>query len=158
MLLPDVLAKNQVASSNFTDVKSGRWSESAVATLSNLDLIKGYSDGSFKPTNNITRGEVAVILARANKLSGGGGNSFGDISNYWGKSEVNAVANKGWINGYNDGTFRATQNITRAELVSMMNKCLERRTGNTSGVSNPFADVQESKWYYKDVLRAAKNL
>lgn len=49
---------------NFTDVKAGMWCNRAIATLTNMGIIKGYTDGSFRPNNNITRAETFAMINR----------------------------------------------------------------------------------------------
>jgi hypothetical protein len=69
---------------NFTDVKSDRWSAKHIGTLSNGQIITGYVDGSFRPSNNITRAELATIASRFDNLSDPGEITFSDVNGHWG--------------------------------------------------------------------------
>lgn len=77
---------------------------------------------------------------------------FNDIQGHWAKNEILDFESKGYINGYEDSTFRPENHITRAEFVKVLNKVFKF---NTVGSEN-FKDVDESAWYYKDICIGAK--
>ncbi|MEI6530454.1 MAG: S-layer homology domain-containing protein, partial [bacterium] len=83
--------------------------------------IKGYSDGMFRPQNQITRAEVAAMLSRILGAASSTGANFSDLpTNHWAYGYVSATVSAGLFNGYPDGTFRPDQSITRAELSKVM--------------------------------------
>ena len=92
----------------------------------NKSYITGYPDGSFKPENNITREEVATMIARAFEFSNGNTNTkFSDVnSSNWAYTYVMQCASRGIITGYPNGTFKPKDNITRAELYAMIFRAL----------------------------------
>lgn len=116
----------RTSSHTFQDVKAGRWSEEPIATLSKANIVQGYEDGTFRPGNNITRAELATIASRFDKLSPITNSKFSDIENHWAKEFINSASEKGWVNGYEDGTFRPNKYMTRAEFVSLVNNVLKR--------------------------------
>lgn len=144
---------------NFTDVKAGMWCNRAIATLTNMGIIKGYTDGSFQPNKSITRAELATIIARFAKLDVNT-KTFSDINGHWAQKNIELAADNGWINGYEDGTFRPNNNITRAETFAMINRVLDRQTESVSDLlptseMNMWSDnLNENAWYYKDVQEA----
>ena len=144
---------------NFTDVKAGMWCNRAIATLTNMGIIKGYTDGSFQPNKSITRAELATIIARFAKLDVNT-KTFSDINGHWAQKNIELAAGNGWINGYTDGTFRPNNNITRAETFAMINRVLDRQTESVSDLlptseMNMWSDnLNENAWYYKDVQEA----
>lgn len=144
---------------NFTDVKAGMWCNRAIATLTNMGIIKGYTDGSFQPNKSITRAELATIIARFAKLDVNT-KTFSDINGHWAQKSIELAAGNGWINGYEDGTFRPNNNITRAETFAMINRVLDRQTESVSDLlptseMNMWSDnLNENAWYYKDVQEA----
>lgn len=144
---------------NFTDVKAGMWCNRAIATLTNMGIIKGYTDGSFQPNKSITRAELATIIARFAKLDVNT-KTFSDINGHWAQKNIELAAGNGWINGYEDGTFRPNNNITRAETFAMINRVLYRQTESVSDLlptseMNMWSDnLNENAWYYKDVQEA----
>ena len=144
---------------SFTDVKAGMWCNRAIATLTNMGIIKGYTDGSFQPNKSITRAELATIIARFAKLDVNT-KTFSDINGHWAQKNIELAAGNGWINGYEDGTFRPNNNITRAETFAMINRVLDRQTENVSDLlptseMNMWSDnMNENAWYYKDIQEA----
>lgn len=113
---------------NFSDVKNGSWFYSAVARAVAAGYVKGYSDGSFKPNNTITRAEAAVMIANTAKLSANeaGAYCFTDIGSIpaWARGSVGAVVAAGYMTGYPDGSFYANASISRAEAVSSLDRML----------------------------------
>ena len=140
--------------------------------------IFGYNDGTFRPDNNMSRAEAAAIFARlisekkGEKISGK--SNFNDVkkgsytvkytdvaTNYWAYSDVAYAKHAGWLNGYADGTFKGDNAITRAEVVTVVNRATGRKADEgyiTKNVSilNKFTDIRNnSMWYYTDVMEAA---
>lgn len=142
-----------------SDIKDGAWCCRAVATLTNAGVINGYTDGTFRPNAPITRAELATIIARFAKLDVNT-KTFSDINGHWAQKSIELAAGNGWINGYEDGTFRPNNNITRAETFAMINRVLDRQTENVSDLlptseMNMWSDnMNENAWYYKDVQEA----
>ena len=110
----------------YSDVSADDWFNNAVSTLTNAGVLDGYEDGTFKPNGNITRAEFATITARFFEATYDGENLFPDIEGHWAQDYINEAANAGIVNGYEDGTFRPQQYITRAEAVTMVNRTIER--------------------------------
>lgn len=159
LLTDEARTQYDKTTSNFTDVKAGMWCNRAIATLTNMGIIKGYTDGSFQPNKSITRAELATIIARFAKLDVNT-KTFSDINGHWAQKNIELAAGNGWINGYEDGTFRPNNNITRAETFAMINRVLDRQTKSVSDLlptsdMNMWSDnLNENAWYYKDVQEA----
>lgn len=140
---------------NFKDVEKGRWSEEAIQLLYSMDLITGYEDNTFRPTNEVTRAEFVTIISRLAELKDIDKNiNLKDIDNHWAKESIKKVISKTWIKGYEDNTFKPDNALTRAELSSVLNKVLER--GNDYKIEENFSskDLLKDKWYYEDILKA----
>ena len=140
---------------NFTDVDSARWSNTAVSTMANYGTIVGYEDGSFRPEKAITRAEFVAMTARFYDLEEAEA-SFTDISGHWAEEYIQSAVAKGWINGYEDGTFKPDKNITRAEAMTIVNHLLNRKV-DAEGLhadAVQWDDNTEDKWYYYEVLEA----
>ncbi len=121
-------ARKELYSKNneYSDVKNDRWSNTAISTLDNGDILHGYEDGTFRPERPVTRAEFVAIASRLDSMTESTTHNFTDISSHWAEAYIaNAVA-KGWITGYEDGTFRPEQNITRAEAMTIVNRMLKR--------------------------------
>jgi len=149
--------KNTPRTSGFKDVVSGAWYAQAVSYLASTDIIKGYPDGTFKPNQPITRAEFAAIASRFDRLEATSSNAFPDISNHWAKEAINSAAQKGWVDGYPDGTFLPQRNISRAEVVKIVNAMLNRMIQVEDiplGIRN-FTDLTSSHWAYANIVEAA---
>jgi uncharacterized protein YegL len=141
----------------YPDVLMGRWSNKAVSTVSNQDIImRGYPDGNFAPGRPITRAEFATVATKFDNLEYVGEDQFSDISGHWAAQYINSAAKKGWIAGYEDGTFRPDQYITRAEVATLINHVLNRKVDveTLPAETKQWPDNPEDAWYYKEILEA----
>ena len=133
---------------NFSDVKNGSWFYSAVARAVAAGYVKGYSDGSFKPGNTITRAEAAVMIANEAKLSANeaGAYRFTDIGSIpaWARGSVGAVVAAGYMTGYPDGSFDANASISRAEAVSSLNRMLGGTAYQPTQPTTPTTDTTKT--------------
>ena len=146
---------------DYTDVNAGDWFNNAISTLSNAGIVTGYNDGTFRPNQPITRGEMAKIIANFANLSKGG-KSFTDLRGHWSKTYVELAAGNGWIAGYPDGSFRPDQKITRAETVTMINRVLDRVPAKESrllsrSIMLTFPDNKPGDWYYIAIQEASNS-
>lgn len=142
----------------FTDVSDGEWYNNAISTLVNADIITGYTDGSFRPDAYITRAELAAIASRFDDISGGE-TRLTDIDGHWAEELISSAYNKGWVDGYPDGSFRPDQNITRAEVMTLVNRVLERAVDQDGMLDDmvTWSDNQPSSWYYEAVQEATNS-
>ena len=160
LLTPEAKSAYGTNINRFKDVPAGAWYETAVSTLSNLGVITGYQDGNFGPQRNITRAELATILARfCDADTTTTLDRFSDISGSWARKYINQAAAAGLVYGYTDGTFRPDQNITRAETIVMVNRILGRSASADTVVNGykTFSDVAAGAWYYWDIVEASND-
>ena len=144
---------------SYSDTDPSDWSNNAVSTLEKSNIISGYTDGTFKGKNYITRAEFATIAARFDDTPYVGEDLFSDISGHWAEEYINRAANRGWIKGYEDGTFAPDQFITRAEAFTLINAVLGR-TPSDSKLSDDmitFIDNPQGTWYYAQVQEATNS-
>jgi len=153
--------------SSFNDVSKSEWYSDYIGYLSKYGVIKGYADNTFRPNDNVSRAEFVAMTVRFNSLfndvkKGSYTVKYTDVAtNYWAYSDVAYAKHVGWLNGYADGTFKGDNAITRAEVVTVVNRATGRKadesyiTKNVS-VLNKFTDIRNnSMWYYADVMEAA---
>ena len=115
------------AKATFTDVSESDWYYNAIAFMENAGVIKGYEDGSFRPNNYITRAEFAAIASRYDRLDDINENIFSDVTSlHWAFMMINSASKKGWVTGYEDGTFKPDSFIKRSEVVTVVNRMLQR--------------------------------
>ena len=160
MLTDESRTKFWSQSSGYSDVKAGDWFNNAVSTLSKAGIIAGYEDGSFRPNGYITRAEFATIAARFFDVTYNGKDLFPDISGHWAKDYINQAANKGFVNGYEDGTFKPDRNITRAEAVTLVNRTLDRHPDKNHFTKDMLVwpdNMDQTKWYYADMQEATNS-
>ncbi|MBJ6360758.1 X2-like carbohydrate binding domain-containing protein [Paenibacillus sp. GCM10012307] len=140
------------STNSYSDVKSGYWAEKAIHQATELGLMKGFSNGTFKPEQPITRAEMAALISRAMNLSESG-KGFKDIAGTWAEKEIKAVQSAGYINGYQDGTFRPNQSLTRAEAVAIINRVIGLKVADVD--QSPWKDVPVSHWAARDIIAAS---
>lgn len=146
--------------SGFRDVATGSWYNTYVATLNNAGVITDSSNGYFRPNEAITRAELAAMLAKFSETTGAA-NYFNDVSaSYWAANAIAICAKLGWITGYPDGTFRPDKNVTRAELMAMINRATGRAPKSADAFlpgMKTWSDNTADKWYYLDVQEATNS-
>lgn len=146
--------------SGFRDVASGSWYNTYVATLNNAGVITDSSNGYFRPNEAITRAELAAMLAKFSETTSAA-NYFNDVSaSHWAANAIAICAKLGWITGYPDGTFRPDKNVTRAELMAMINRATGRAPKSADAFlpgMKTWIDNTADKWYYLDVQEATNS-
>lgn len=163
MLKDDAREKYWKTDNRYSDVKSTDWYNNAISTLSNMGIIDGYPDGTFRPNAGITRAEFAKIAVSFFKdnVRETIGDRFSDIHGKWYTEYVNLANELAIVNGYPDGTFRPDNKIIRAESMTIVNNTL-RRTPCKEGllpvsVMITWPDNAASAWYYEAVQEATNS-
>ena len=161
LLTDETREANMTKSNGYNDVKDGDWFCCAVSTLSKMGIIKGYEDGSFKPNDPISRAEFAAIAARFDPDGDKTPATFADVTSHWAKDEISIAANHGWIKGYEDGSFKPDQKITRAETMTLVNRVLNRLPEAKDDLHKDMKtwvdNMDETAWYYLDVQEATNS-
>ena len=145
----DISAKD----AGFKDVDTKH--KAMVNLLNSSGVITGYTDNTFRGTKTITRAEFCTIVCRLLSLDTAKTKKavkFNDTSTHWAKEYINACEAEGYVNGYTDGTFRPDKTISRAEVVTMINRIV----GTKAGTSCTYGDVKSSDWFFGAVAGAAK--
>ena len=154
-------------SSRFPDVDPDAWYAGYVAYLEKLGVVVGYDDGKFHAEASITREQFVTVCARladwmeleTYETDQG---SFPDVTrDHWAARYVREAAQNGWVVGYPDGLFHGGDEITRAEVVTIVNRMLGRVADETyirrnKDELNTFYDLQNPHhWAYYDLMEAA---
>lgn len=159
-LLTEQIEADKTYSSTFNDVAKNCWAANYIGYMQQFGIVTGYTDGSFRPDAPVTRAEFAAIASRFEKLTQGSA-SFTDVPDtHWAVRYINFAATRGWVTGYEDGTFKPEHSITRAEVAAVTCRLLERSADQTYirshiGELRTFADVTESHWAYWYAMEAA---
>ena len=156
------------ANTKFADIPTHAWYSGYVKYLSNNGITYGKSKTIFAPNDAITRAEFTTMAVRFFDVYGDGDaeimeqfGSFNDVSpGYWAAEYIRYAAKHGWINGYGDGSFRADDEINRAEVVTIVNRLLGREAdedyiADNLRKLNTFSDMSKRHWAYYAVMEAA---
>jgi hypothetical protein len=138
----------------FSDIAIDAYYAQAVMYLSDSGIITGYDDGTFRPDKKITRAEFTVILSRFDTSESAAAGGFDDAAGHWAESYINNAVEKGWINGYPDGTFRPDIQITRAQSAAIINRMLGLTLDTIPDDAPVFSDLSENHWAYTDLIIA----
>jgi len=127
-LINNVFGFYELSQEQFADVDNTKWYSAEILKARAAGYITGYENNIFMPDNYITRQEAVVILAKVFEIQ----SSNNYISNFkdgnsvkeYAKQSVSALFEKGYIKGYNDGTFRPDNHITRAETIKILSEII----------------------------------
>lgn len=141
----------------FTDVTEGAWYTEPINKLAALGIIKGYEDNTFRPNHTISRAESAAMTSRFMGEQASYVQMFPDVlQSHWASEYISVLVQKGWVQGYPDGTYKPNQSITRAESVKILNRMLDRKMDESrmEEYGSTFNDIS-SHWAQKEILEAA---
>lgn len=162
LLTDNARARYWSTTNDFSDIAPESWYNNAVSTLSNMGIINGYEDGTFKPNASITRAEFTAIATRFFDYEAEYDGAFNDVSaRAWYADYVQAAVDMGLVDGYPDGGFHPNSNITRAEAVTIVNRVLNRAPHEDHLLDedemNVWPDNVYGAWYYADMQEATNS-
>ena len=160
-LLTEQMEANKSYPASFSDVTSAHWAANYIGYMEQFGIVRGYSDGTFRPNVPISRAEFAAICCRFEQLTDGTA-TFTDVpASHWAAKSIAYAATRGWVTGYADGTFKPNNNITRAEVSAVTCRLLERNAdkeyirAHLKELPRVFADMNEQHWAYWYAMEAA---
>ena len=160
----------------FEDVQAEEWYGDDVYYLTTQGVVTGYPDGSFGPSNEITRAEFTTMLMRALYNKGyfedtcanlddclwaqNTWNEFSDIEYWdWSAQYIYTARAVGIVQGYEDGTFHPNDPISRAEAVQIISNAFNvvviKDSIETNTSQPDFEDVKGDDWYQEAVLNSS---
>ncbi|ATF12004.1 sugar-binding protein,S-layer protein [Brevibacillus brevis X23] len=156
LLNAGMVSQSSANKGRFFDVADNYWAVNSIHQASAAGMMSGYPDGTFRPSANITRAEIAAVIYKYKALQGaGGGTAFFDVrGDHWSSPIIAAVVAKGYMTGYPDGTFQPEKALTRAETVTILNRVLNRVPQNQAGLQR-WPDVAPGYWAYKEIEEAS---
>lgn len=160
LLKDSVRDANLLTGCTYTDVPDGHWANTAISTMTGLDIVRGYDAAAFGPGDPITRAQFAAICARFDTGKSNGSRTFSDIEGHWAKAYIERAAELGWISGFQDATFRPDAYITRAQAVTMINRMLNRLPEDPSDLlpgMNVWPDCRPGDWFYLAIQEATNS-
>jgi hypothetical protein len=148
----------------FTDLPTTNWAAQSVGACVDAGIVNGYSDGTYKPTDPVTRDQMAVYISRA--LAGGDAQvpsgpataTFSDVpTDYWAFKYVEYAVSKAVVKGYSDGTYKPADQVTRDQMAVFIARAIATPTDGadlvnyTPPATPTFPDVATTFWAYKYV-------
>lgn len=120
------------AAAKFPDVTTSNRFHDEIQFLVDKKIISGYSNGSFQPKRNVTRGEAAIMIGRSLGLNGAQRNTkFKDVpKTNRASGYIAAATEKGIIGGYPDGTFQPNKSISRGDMAIILSRGFELQLGS----------------------------
>lgn len=156
-MLQNIVAERPAARASFADVPGYAWYAQAVGDMAALGILPGYGDGSFRPTQAVTRAESAAALAQLIP-TGGTVKTFRDVpTGHPSYAAISAVGGYGLFSGDDAGNFNPSAGFGRAEAAVVFNKLLGRVPDSGAVYSQNlryFPDVPTSHWAYAQVMEA----
>ncbi|OCS88408.1 S-layer homology domain-containing protein [Caryophanon tenue] len=114
---------------DFSDVKKTNKNSGYIQAAKDLGIINGYEDGTFRPNAKVTRGHMAAFISRAFDLPTGT-KTFKDVPvNHTAYVAVSELAAANITTGYEDGTFKPQNNLTRAHIVAFLARTVKYTKG-----------------------------
>ena len=128
----------------FTDVPLKHWAYIDIYAMAQEGIINGYSDGTFKPSGNITRAEfVKLLITALNIQVQTGDTDFNDVQGHWAGDYIYTACKLGITSGLSDTEFGVNERITREQMVVMICKAKDITPFSTDGFTD---DEQVSDW------------
>ena len=148
----------------FMDVALDSWALPSILACVDADIVKGYPDGTYKPSSPVTRDQMAVYISRALVTPSGDAAipdpepppTFSDVlSTHWAYKHIEYAVAKNVVKGYDDGTYKPHLVVDRGQMAVFVARAMVTPSGD-AGIPDPvppatFLDVPESFWAYKQV-------
>lgn len=133
----------------FTDLSKKHAAYEAIKLMTDEEIINGYTDGTFRPDDSITREQAAAIMNRHLNLEASGSTGFSDVSpgeRFY--EDVSAIQNAGIIQGFPDGTFKPKKEMTRTEMALIVARAFGLENHPVSDHDQIYQDINENTNYF----------
>lgn len=162
LMTPEARDKYFTKTNNFSDVSAGYPHNNAISTLAKAHIIGGYADGTFRPSQPVTREQFAAMIGRMFSVEYTGGNMFGDLNGGFADNYINLLAKLGIIRGDANGNANPTDNLTRGQAATMFNRLLGRMpavdsASSCTGEVKTWSDCPSTMWCYGEILEATNS-
>ncbi|WP_143088571.1 S-layer homology domain-containing protein [Paenibacillus algorifonticola] len=143
-------------SKTFSDLGK-HWAKADIELLASKLIVNGVKEGIFAPDQTITRAEFSVLLVRALALPGDAASAdvFKDVkSTAWYARAVGAAVKANLVNGFDDGTFRPNEAITREQMAALISKAIVAagKTAPKTADLSPFGDQAKISTWAKEAV------
>ena len=166
-LIADAKDETIPGKATFSDVSDTYWCATELGYVEKYGIIAGYEDGTFRPDAPVTRAEFTAMTVRYYDLFHdvkypANTQKYTDVnSSYWAVKDISFATSEKWLNGYVDGTFKGDNNITRAEVITIINRATDRTPdkeyiNDNLSTLDKFTDLKNNAhWAYYDIMEAA---
>ena len=157
LLSTDTRNAHRTKENNFLDISEANWSITEISTLASVGIVNGDENSDFRPLDMVTRAEFAAMATRFDNLTDDATHGLTDISGHWAEMPIAASYQMGWVDGYEDGTFRPDNPITRAEAAKLINRVLKRRVDQNGLMHDlviEWPDLPIAHWAYYEIMEA----
>ena len=161
MISDELRTEYWVQDNPYDDVPLEAWFNNAVSTMHNFGLFEGIGNNMFAPRQELTRGELAVLLVRFMERNEFGlfsvasdEDQFNDILGHWARDYINRAAIAGWLSGPEGigGPFNPSETTTRAEVAAIISRIFRRLVECPAGLLPNMItwpdNANEGAWYY----------
>jgi hypothetical protein len=140
---------------SYSDVERDRWSYDAIMYLTNLNVLTGYPDGTFRPAQTMTRAEFAAVVARYANLSSNTTIPYYDVNpEHWARKQIAQVTSRGFFTDDENGYFGVDFPLQRGYAERVINRLLERDDSTAMVNDIPFSDLPSNHPYYHSLVEA----
>ena len=152
-MLAKFVVVNKPVKASVKDLPADRWYSESMKTLISAGLLSGYEDGTVRPDRTMTRAEMIALIVRMKSLASQPA-TYTDLSvGHWAYQMIGSAQAAGIVSGYPDGSFKPDQEVSRAEMVAMINRAFAYEG---SGGDRTFTDLAPDHWAYQDIQKAAR--
>ncbi|MFC4402958.1 N-acetylmuramoyl-L-alanine amidase [Gracilibacillus xinjiangensis] len=145
-MMVSLLSLSSIVSANTLPDVPGKYAD-MINPLIKEGIINGYTDGTFKPNNNVTRAEAATMIGKVLDLNGEQKPStlFSDVeASHFASGYIQSAVNEGIVSGYPDGTFKPSKSITRGEMAIIVTRAFNLRESVKVGFTDVVGTNYES--------------
>ncbi|MFO7961505.1 MAG: N-acetylmuramoyl-L-alanine amidase [Nitriliruptoraceae bacterium] len=156
-LLPQIRDNAQELAVRFPDVESTSPHRGSVMALADAGVTYGCELNLYCPDDTLTRAQAASFMVRAFDLTPIPGSRFSDVRvGETHSAEINALAEQGWLIGYDDGTFRPGEFLTRGQVATLLSRSFAERLDRVVESPAPYPDVTIFHSHYDGIMTLAE--
>ena len=134
---------------------NGHWAQSKIKNMVGQGILSGYPDNTFKPDNKVTRAEFITMVNRAFDFTARATTNYSDVKpGHWYAEEIARAKAAGYISGYEDGTMRPNNPISRQEVAVITSKILKLDSSTSLEQVNRFSDSNEIAAWSRNAVAA----